>query len=33
LARHPRWGNPVMGFFALLLVSLSIRFAQHLWAG
>ncbi len=33
LSRHPRWGYPVMGFFALLLVSLSIRFAQHLWAG
>lgn len=33
LARYPRWGYPVLGFFALLLVSLSVRFAQQLWAG
>ncbi|XGW00624.1 MAG: mannosyltransferase family protein [Leptolyngbya sp. BL-A-14] len=33
LSRRPRWGYAVLGFFALLLVSLSLRFAQHLWAG
>ena len=33
LARHPRWGYPVIGFFTLLLISLAMRFAQHLWAG
>lgn len=31
LARHPRWGYATMGFFAILLASFSIRFAQHLW--
>lgn len=33
LARYPRWGYPTMGFFAILLASLAVRFAQHLWAG
>ena len=33
LSRYPRAGYPVIGFFSLLLISLSIRFAQHLWAG
>ncbi|MCA1994968.1 MAG: hypothetical protein LDL41_23400, partial [Coleofasciculus sp. S288] len=33
LARYPRWGYATMGFFTLLLASLSVRFAQHLWAG
>ncbi len=33
LFRYPRWGYTVIGFFALLLSSLSLRFAQHLWAG
>lgn len=33
LSRYPRWGYVTIGFFALLLVSLSLRFAQHLWAG
>lgn len=33
LSRYPRWGYAVLGFFALLLVSLSLRFAQRLWAG
>lgn len=31
LARYPRWGYAVMVFFALPLVSLSVRFAQKLW--
>jgi hypothetical protein len=31
LSRHRRWGYCVMGFFGLLLVLFSIRFAQHLW--
>ncbi len=33
LSRHPRWGFSVLSFLAVLLVSLSLRFAQHLWAG
>lgn len=33
LARYPRWGYLIMGWFAILLVSFAIRFAQHLWAG
>ena len=33
LSRHPRWGYATIGFFTVLLVPLSIRFAQHLWAG
>ncbi len=31
LARHPRWGRVVMGFFTLLLASFSVRFSQNLW--
>ena len=31
LSRHPHWGFKVMGFFGLLLILMSIRFAQHLW--
>ena len=31
LARYPRWGYPTMGFFAILLVCFTLRFAQHLW--
>jgi Gpi18-like mannosyltransferase len=31
LSRHPRWGFNVMGFFGLLLILMSVRFAQHLW--
>lgn len=31
LARYPRWGYPIMGFFALLLVTFAIRFSQQLW--
>ena len=31
LARYPRWGYLVMGFFAILLSSFAVRFAQHLW--
>lgn len=31
LARHRRWGYCVLGFFGLLLILMSIRFAQHLW--
>ncbi|MEO1427723.1 MAG: mannosyltransferase family protein [Cyanobacteria bacterium J06632_19] len=33
LSRHPRWGYLTMGFFAILLTTFSIRFAQHLWVG
>jgi hypothetical protein len=33
LSRYPRWGYPTIGFFTIFLASLSIRFAQHLWAG
>jgi Gpi18-like mannosyltransferase len=33
LSRHPRWGYPVVAFFALLLTSYSVRFAQGLWVG
>jgi len=33
LSRHPRAGYFVIGFFTVLLISLAIRFAQHLWAG
>lgn len=31
LARYPRWGYVAMGFFAILLASFAIRFAQHQW--
>lgn len=31
LARYPRWRYPTIGFFALLLVIFSIRFAWNLW--
>ena len=32
LARHPRWGYPLMGLFAYLLVNQGLRFAQGLWS-
>ena len=31
LSRYPRWGYVTLGFFTLLLVLFSIRFAQELW--
>jgi Gpi18-like mannosyltransferase len=31
LSHHRRWGYLTLGFFALLLISFSVRFAQHLW--
>lgn len=31
LERHKRWGYSTLGFFALLLIIFSIRFAQELW--
>jgi hypothetical protein len=31
LARYPRWGYSTMGFFAFILVRLTIQFAQDLW--
>lgn len=31
LARHPRWGYAIMGYFAILLVAFSIRFARWFW--
>jgi Gpi18-like mannosyltransferase len=33
LSRHPRWGYMSLGFFALLLFTFSLRFAQELWVG
>ena len=30
-ARYHRWGYSAIGFFTLLLISFSVRFAQHLW--
>lgn len=33
LSRHPRWGYLTLGLFAILLASLSVRFAQKLWVG
>ncbi|WP_245824249.1 mannosyltransferase family protein [Planktothrix tepida] len=31
LSHHRRWGYVTLGFFTLLLISFSVRFAQHLW--
>ncbi len=31
LARHPSSGYATMGFFAILLATFAVRFAQHLW--
>jgi Gpi18-like mannosyltransferase len=31
LARYPRWGYPVILFFAFPLLNLSVRFAHKLW--
>ncbi|MBD2196106.1 MULTISPECIES: hypothetical protein [Calothrix] len=31
LARYPRWGYPLMYFFAILLAHFSVRFARNLW--
>ncbi|MDJ0600202.1 MAG: hypothetical protein QNJ37_15350 [Crocosphaera sp.] len=33
LSRSPRWGYFTLGFFSLLLVTFSLRFAQHQWVG
>jgi Gpi18-like mannosyltransferase len=33
LERYPRWGYMTLTFFGLLLLSSSVRFAQHLWVG
>jgi Gpi18-like mannosyltransferase len=33
LSRYPRWRYPVIGFFAILLASFSVRFSQHMWVG
>ena len=33
LSHHPRWGYATLGFFVLVLVSFSTRYAQLLWAG
>lgn len=33
LARHQRWGYAVLGFFTLMLVYFSTRFAWALWIG
>ncbi|MGK7956324.1 MAG: hypothetical protein AB4063_13905 [Crocosphaera sp.] len=31
VSRSPRWGYFTLGFFSLLLVTFSLRFAQHQW--
>lgn len=31
LGRYPRWGYIILSFFAILLASFAIRFAQHQW--
>ncbi len=31
LSRHRHWGYALIGFFVILLISVSIRFTQHLW--
>lgn len=31
LSRYPRWGYAAMIFFAILLATVSVRFAQNLW--
>ncbi|WP_017315312.1 mannosyltransferase family protein [Mastigocladopsis repens] len=33
LSHHPRWGYITLFFFAIILASFSIRFAQELWVG
>ncbi len=33
LSRHPRWGYPTLGFFVILLVTFTLRFAQKHWIG
>lgn len=33
LSRYPRWGLGTIAWFAILLTSFSLRFAQVLWAG
>jgi Gpi18-like mannosyltransferase len=33
LSQHPRWGYITLFFFAVILASFSIRFAQELWVG
>lgn len=33
LSRHPRWGYQLLFFFAILITTLTLRFAQHHWIG
>ncbi len=33
LSRYPRWGYLTLCFFAIVLASFSVRFAQELWVG
>ena len=33
LSRYSRWGYLALSFFAIMLASLSVRFAQQLWVG
>jgi Gpi18-like mannosyltransferase len=33
LSRHPRWGYATICFFTLLMVTISLRFAQGFWVG
>ncbi|MGI2902400.1 hypothetical protein [Tolypothrix sp. VBCCA 56010] len=31
LARYPRWGYAIIGFFAIILATFAVRFSQELW--
>jgi hypothetical protein len=31
LSRYPGWGYPVLCWFSFMLLSFSVRFAQHIW--
>lgn len=33
ISRYPRWGYLALSFFAIILASFSVRFAQELWMG
>ncbi|MBD2452260.1 hypothetical protein H6G76_35205 [Nostoc sp. FACHB-152] len=33
LSRYTRWGNITLAFFAILLATFAVRFAQNLWVG
>jgi hypothetical protein len=31
LAKYPRWGYVLIGYFAILLANFALRFARWLW--